>query len=102
MEQMPIEEKKFEIKKSKAEGFLQTIDTLRNMNAEGSRRYAVLSFCELILNDVENSEKEEADLDAIRSRINNLREEVRKDNNYDGDEELSKIIEDIKLLVKQN
>ena len=98
---MPIEEKKFEIKKSKAEGFLHTIDTLRNMSAEGSRRYAVLSFCDLILNELE-SKNESVGLDDVRQRIGNLREEVGKDNNYDGDEELSKIIEDVKLLVKQN
>lgn len=98
---MPIGEKKIEIKKSKAEGFLHTIDTLRNMSAEGSRRYAVLSFCDLILNELE-SKNESIDLDNVRQRINNLREEVGKDNNYDGDEELSKIIEDVKNLVRQD
>jgi len=98
---MPIGENKFEIKKTKAEGFLDTIDTLRNMNAEGSRRYAVLSFCDLILNELE-SKNESVDLDSVRQRISNLREEVGRDNNHDGEEELLKIIEDIKNLVRQN
>ena len=102
MEQMPIEKNKFEIKKSKAEGFLHTIETLRNMSAEGSRRYAVLSFCDLILNEVENSQSQSknVNIDILRKRIEELREKG-KDSNYNGDDELSKIIEDVKSLVKQ-
>lgn len=99
---MPMEgENKIEAKKSKAKGFLDTINTLLNMNAEGSRRYAVLSFCNMILDEVENSQSqsENTDIDALRERIESLREKA-KDSSYDGDGELSKIIEDVKSLVK--
>ena len=94
-------ENRIEVKKNKAKGFLETINTLLNMNAEGSRRYAVLSFCNMILDEVESfqSQTENVDTNALRERIKNLREKA-KDSEYDGSDELSAIIEEVKSLVE--
>ena len=83
-------------------GRIATIDKLIEMSDKDAKKFAVLTFCEMFLNDVtvKNFLKEDEDNDLI-NRVKLLREKVREGKEKEDYEELEKIIEEIKNIFNK-